>query len=57
MGGRGEPELTRGGHVPLLGHQVQHQAPVHIDKKNQTEEKAKVVAAVWGTYFNGAQAI
>ena len=26
-------------------------------KKNQTEEKAKVVAADWGTYLNATQSI
>ena len=34
-----------------------HSAVLNLNKKNQTEKKAKVVAAVWGMYLLAALAI
>ena len=36
---------------------ISHKQIVDILEKKQTEEKTKVIAAVWGTYLNAALAI
>ena len=55
--GGGETAVPRELEDPHGLLQVRQDTSIFVIKKNQTEEKVKVVAAVWGTYLNAALAI